>query len=71
MAMPQRRQLHVKKSSDSRADVGGHDKRRKQKVGVVDAAEEQVPNYMANRMRKATMRQKRPIASDRAKPKMA
>lgn len=27
--------------------------------------------YMANRMRNATIRQKRPIASDRAKPRMA
>lgn len=37
----------------------------------MEAAEEQVPNYMANKMRKATMRQKRPMASDRAKPRMA
>lgn len=27
--------------------------------------------YMANRMRKATIKQKRPIASDRANPKIA
>lgn len=27
--------------------------------------------YMAKRMRKATIKQKSPIASDRAKPKMA
>lgn len=27
--------------------------------------------YMAKRMRNATIRQKRPIASDRAKPRMA
>lgn len=27
--------------------------------------------YMANRMRKATIRQKRPMASDKANPRMA
>lgn len=39
--------------------------------GVELLRRKDIENYMAKRMRNATIRQNRPMASDRAKPKMA